>query len=70
MAEITTRPPAGAGMEMFTLPVTFLQPATVVRFSSRPGFAGGADNSAMYATASCLGASIASQSTAPTHPAL
>ena len=27
---LTTRPPSGAGLEMFTLPVTLLQPATVV----------------------------------------
>jgi hypothetical protein len=51
---VTTRPPAGAGLEMFTLPVTLLQPATVVRVSSRPGFARGADNSAMYATGKLL----------------
>ena len=34
---------------MFTLPITRLQPATEVCFSARPGDAGGADNSAMYA---------------------
>jgi len=56
---------------MFTLPVTLLQPATVVCVNSRPGFAGGADSSATYAIGKNEGKAecgkYPSQSTRRTH---